>query len=574
MKILKNLKITTKLLLLTTVLSASMIVVGLIGIFYNQKSTDSLKDVYENNMKGVINLSDMRTQSRANYANIINMMITRNESDRKEIVANFQTRKDNIQKDYDAFMKTKLTSDQEQLASQLKVAMADWATSSDKIMKLLDDDKIDEGITLFKGEGETVFESFQSCVRDLEKNQTDTAEQTYQDSSKSNKQAIQILWILVVAATVISNGLAFFIARSISHPVKKIMQLIKTTANLDLTPDDSYDYLLSNKDEMGDITHGVADLREALRNTSLNLLSLAEKLSASSQELASSSEENSKAIDQIAISISEIAQGNTEQSNGIMTASNSVDDLVHHVEDINHASQKNATLADESMIMIQDGQNALNLNVEKLQENMKVSEAVSTSITELSEQMQKVGAIVDVIREISSQTNLLALNASIEAARAGEAGRGFAVVAGEIGTLAQNTASAVDDIVHIIDVTIEKNKTTATKANEVRTIADAQSHAIKTMEEAFSRIQSSVKEIASQTVEITSKINGVTITASSISEQMQNMSSIAQETAAGSEEISASSEEQLASTELLASLANDLAGMAEDLNEEVHKFQM
>lgn len=471
-------------------------------------------------------------------------------------------------------MKTKLTSDQEQLASQLKDAMADWATCSDKIMELLDQNKIDEGITLFKGEGETVFESFQSCVRDLEAKQTASAERTYQNSSQANKQAIQILWILVVVATIVCNVLAFIISKSISSPVKKIMKLIKTTADLDLTPDSSYDYLLNRKDEMGEITHGVANLRESLRNTSLTLLSLAEKLSASSEELASSSEENSKAIDQIAISISEIAQGTTEQSNGIMNASSSVDDLVHHVEDINHASQKNATLTDESMLMIQDGQSALNLNIEKLQENMKVSESVSTSITELSEQMQKVGAIVDVIREISSQTNLLALNASIEAARAGEAGRGFAVVAGEIGTLAHNTASAVDDIAHIIDVTVEKNRTTANKANEIRTIAEDQTHAIQTMADAFSRIQTSVKEIANQTLEITSKIKGVTLTASSISEQMQNMSSIAQETAAGSEEISASSEEQLASTELLSALANDLAEMAEDLNVEVHKFQM
>lgn len=574
MKIFKNLKITTKLVLLTGILSISMIIIGLVGIRYNQRSTDALEDVYVNNLKAAISLSDMRNQSRANYANIISMMVAKKESERKDLLSNFETRRENIQKNYDDFMSTKLTDEQKRLSTELKTNMETWSDCSDKIMKLLASEKIEEGITLFKDEGEAIFESFQSSVRELENNQIETADSTYKKSYEANESAIKLLWILVACAAVFSNFFAFVISKSISTPVKKIVKLIKTTANLDLTPDESYDHLLLNKDEIGDITRGVADLRESLRNTSVNLLSLAEKLSGSSEELASSSEENSKAIDQIAISISEIAQGNTEQSNGIMTASSSVDDLVHHVEDINLASQKNATLADESIQMIREGQNALNLNVEKLEENMRVSESVSTSITELSEQMQKVGAIVDVIREISSQTNLLALNASIEAARAGEAGRGFAVVAGEIGTLAQNTASAVGDIVHIIDVTVEKNRTTANKVNEVRTIADAQTHAIQTMEEAFSRIQSSVKEIASQTVEITSKINGVTLTASSISDQMQNMSSIAQETAAGSEEISASSEEQLASTELLASLASDLALMAEDLNVEVHKFHI
>lgn len=574
MNLLKNLKITTKLFLLTAVLSISILIVGLIGISYNQKSTEALKDVYENNMKGVISLGDMRTQSRANYANIINMMIAQKESEHKDIVSNFDTRRENIQKDYDAFMKTELTAKQKQLTVQLNEAMTNWTLFSNKIIKLLDDDKTAEGITLFKSEGEKIFESLQSSIRDLNNNQIDTAENIYQDNIAANKQATQILWIIVACVTIFCGILAYFISVSISKPVNKIMQLIKTTAKLNLTPDESYDHLLEHKDEMGNITCEIAALRDSLRNTSFNLLSLGEKLSASSEELASSSEENAKAIDQIAISIGEIAQGNTEQSNEIMGANNSVDDLMHNVDEINHASQKNATLANDSILIIQDGQNALNLNIEKLQENIRVSESVSVSITDLSEQMQKVGAIVDVIREISSQTNLLALNASIEAARAGEAGRGFAVVAGEIGNLAQNTASAVGDIAKIIDITIEKNRTTANKVNEVRTIADAQSHAIKTMEDAFLRIQNSVNEIASQTVEITSKIEGVTQTTSSISSQMQNMSSIAQETAAGSEEISASSEEQLASTELLASLANDLAGMAEELNKEVHKFQI
>ncbi len=93
--------------------------------------------------------------------------------------------------------------------------------------------------------------------------------------------------------------------------------------------------------------------------------------------------------------------------------------------------------------------------------------------------MNKVGEIISVIREISAQTNLLALNASIAAARAGEAGKGFAVVATEIGQLAQDTSRAVDDISHIIQDTVTKNKETSDKVLRAKEIVDQQRRAYK-----------------------------------------------------------------------------------------------
>lgn len=76
--------------------------------------------------------------------------------------------------------------------------------------------------------------------------------------------------------------------------------------------------------------------------------------------------------------------------------------------------------------------------------------AVSRRLAIISERTANINTVVTAISKVAEETNLLSLNASIEAEKAGSYGVGFAVVAREIGRLAEQTATAADDIENIV----------------------------------------------------------------------------------------------------------------------------
>ncbi len=573
MKLVNNLKIRTKLIILIVIMVIGTSSIGFIGYYYNLEASTALEDLYNDNLKEIVKVSDARTQIQADFTDVIHLFVADTE-EQKEIIDDMKARVENINKDFEEYEKTGLSEEERKQLGLIKDNIAKWSEVTHQIIASVEAGNTSEAVTAFENGGETYFKTLEASILDLENKSIIGADQIYLDNKDDSEKAGHMIIIFIVGIIVVSLLLGNIITITTAKSVKRVIKLIKKTSKLDLVYDSSFRPLLNQKDDVGIIAREVAALREILRNMAGNISNISNNLAASSEELAAATEQNTKTIHQVVNAVNEIAEGNSVQAEMVEKTSETIAAMTSNIDRVNRATVVNTDNAKKSMEIIEEGQKAIDLTMEKMKANIKVAGDVGESITELSNQMDKVGNIVTVIKGISEQTNLLALNASIEAARAGEAGKGFAVVAAEIGKLAQNTASAVDEITVIINDAISRGTVTSKNNDVAMGIVLEQEKAVNITLEAFDKIKKAVEDIAKRTMKVSDSVGDIYDSSNNISKQALDMSAVAQEAAASSEEISASNEEQLASIEMIASAANELSIMATELNGEISKFSL
>lgn len=396
-------------------------------------------------------------------------------------------------------------------------------------------------------------------------------------SMENIKLSINKNIILSAISVVVAFIILGFILFSASNYAVKIIRRLKEQIGFMASGDFSKNVpedLINKNDEFGEISKAVNIMQNSIRDIIRNVLDTSEQLATSSEELTAISNQSATAADEVARAIEEIAIGASDQARDTEQGAVSISELGEiltinedYIQKLNVSTEKVNNLKNQGLEILKE-------LVEKTDISSRSSKQVQRVIINTNESAGKIVNASEMIKSIANQTNLLALNAAIEAARAGDVGKGFAVVADEIRKLAEQSNQFTEEISTIIDELTDKTLSAVKTMEELEHTISSQTESVSMTNSRFDGIAEAIEEMKEVIDKINHSSGEMSHKEKGIIMVMENLSAISEENAAGTQQASASVEEQTAAIEEIASSSEQLAKIAEELNKQVVQFKI
>lgn len=539
----KNFKISKKLGVTFSIIIVVVIIVSAVSIFGLVNSLNKYEDFYGGPYRITNYAMDMRRNIQS-YAKYIGFsMMVEDTQQTADYLDEARVCLNNLEEGK-AYLEKNFRGDSS-LLEKFQQALDSVQTQRTQVADLAGANQNAEASAVFFDAVQPKLLEAQEYLVQISDIASENADSDYASVTTMSISIIVVVFVSVIAVLIGTVALALYITKSLTAPIRELEEAAgkMSAGNFDIEV--SYE----SEDELGSLAKSmkqvvtttkaiIEDTARGLKEVAAGNLNIAPEeeyigvyagieeaikgiivhLSDTMRKINETAEQVSAGSDQMAGNAQGLAEGATEQAGAIEELQATITDVAMQVN--NNAKESQAAF-------------------EKAKEVEKNAEVSSEEMNQMTGAMQKIsdtssqiGEIIAEIEEIASQTNLLSLNASIEAARAGEAGRGFAVVAGQIGKLAEDSATSAVKTRELIENAISQVEIGNKLTSETAKALEAVIQGLQEISESVDRTNAASKQQADA-------INQIQLGVEQISGVVQSNSAAAEETSASSEELSA-----------------------------------
>ena len=521
-----NLKISTRLIILISILSLLLIAIGAMGLLGISRSNDEIKSLHDKSMIPALMADDSIDKLVQNRLQVLLAFQHAPDSPLASIhnhptsmhtgiIAANQVEADRIFKTLQEFSEH---PKERSLLEACQNTRALWRIQFDKATQAVGAGNFSSAtmaqfLKAGREEGETAVNAMHA-YRDYQLEQANAA---YTDAQ--GRYQMMTIWfsVSILMGLLVTSLLGLITIRTISRQlggepeeavaVAKRVGAGDLCVQINLQPGDSTSLMAHMKAMQASLRQVVSNVRQ------------------SSEYVATAS--------------AQIASGNNDLSARTETQASALQETSATMEELSATVKQNADHAQHANQLAQSACTSAILGGEVVARVVETMKNINVS-------SNRIFDIIGVIDGIAFQTNILALNAAVEAARAGEQGRGFAVVASEVRSLAGRAANAAKEIKNLIGASVERVAQGSSLINE----------AVTTMTEVVDSIRS--------VTDIMEKISGAS------HEQNLGVSQVGEAVA----QIDQTTQQNAALVEEMAAAACSLKSQAKDLLNAMTVFKL
>ncbi|MGX1901036.1 methyl-accepting chemotaxis protein [Thermolongibacillus altinsuensis] len=375
----------------------------------------------------------------------------------------------------------------------------------------------------------------------------------------------------IIVSMIVSALMIKWLVSSLTNPLSRLRAAMSKLSRGGLSVTEN---IYSTTPEIESLVRSFNRMLTSMKKIIVEIGQTTLQLSETGDELKQTSEYALKSNDQLMNAISMVRHGAEE------TAASS-DESVHHFQQMKErmnvvwkSMDKISGSAKDMDVSAIDGEKRMENLIEGIHEFADDFQKMKITIEGVKQHSISITKIVDLIRQIAEQTKLLALNAAIEAARAGEAGKGFAVVANEVRKLAEQSATATEEITTSIFAMEEVAGKATSQFEEMATNLYAHLTNANGAKQSFDHLMNEISRVSRNLAKMKEELKIFSDSLPMMEKATLEFASVAQQTLASAEQMLSFSEHQMEQMKGTYEIGLKLNALSQSLSDLTKSFRL